>query len=578
MTVKNYLDQKGFEYREISNSSGLQANMACPKCGDKNTFSISLTNGAYNCLRLNKCGIRGSFKDFQEMFGDDPVYLDSDKFIRHTKKYKTPEIKAEPINSQIISYLGERRIKEETIKHFGLGYLNNAILFQYHKNNKLVNIKYRSLTEKKFWKEKDCMSVLWAQDLVEGGILTITEGEIDTMSLYEYGIDSVSIPSGAKDLTWIENDWDYLERFKVIYIVMDTDDAGQNAVNEMVQRLGIWRCRNVILPYKDANECLTRNVPKKDIQKCFINATTYDLSELKSCANFASEIIEYKNNPDKLNGIVTSCFGLTDILKGWRKEELSIWTGQNGSGKSTFLSQEMIHAIKQGERVCVGSFEMPPRKYLWWLLKQYNENNLSDEKKKLTDEEVNKSLDELSENLFVIDIVGNIEKDKLFEIMEFAFRKYGIANFVIDSLMKVNLTTDSRKILGEQKNFVSELKAFAERFKTHNHLVAHPRKASSDDDQTGKSDVSGSGDITNLADNVFVLHRYSEKVKDKRVEDGKEDLDSLLIVKKNREMGVLGEVGYKFDLLTKTFIYIPVSKRQKDAALNSNINYHEETI
>lgn len=563
MTVRDYLNQKGFEYKEISNSSGLHANMNCPNCGDPKTFSISLTNGAYNCLRLNKCGIRGSFTDFQKLFNDEPIYLDSDKFIKLKKSYKVPEDKSEPVNSKVIEYLKKRKISEDVIKFYPIGYLDNAIIFQYHKNKKLVNIKYRSLHEKKFWKEKDCMSVLWAQDLINDKNLVITEGEIDVLSFAEYGIKSVSVPSGAKDLTWIENDWDFLEQFKTIYLALDNDEAGQGSIDEIVKRLGIWRCRNVKLPFKDANECLMNDVSKTIIQDCFRNAQSYDLAELKSCANFSHDIIEYKNNSDKLNGITTSSIGLTTIMKGWRDEELSIWTGQNSSGKSTYLSQEILHLIEKEKRVCVGSFEMPPRKYLWWLLKQYNADKLFSELDKLTDQDVKESLDELSDSLFVIDILGTIQEDKLFEIIEFAYRKYGITVFVIDSLMKVDLTTDIQKLLGEQKKFVSKLKDFASNFKSHIHLVAHPRKANNDEDVIGKSDVAGSGDITNLADNVFVLHRFSEDEKNKRAEKNKEDVDSLLFVKKNREMGTTGHIGLKFNEYSKTFEYVPMTEKQK---------------
>src|SRR5690606_27025249 len=110
----------------------------------------------------------------------------------------------------------------------------------------------------------------------------------------------------------------------------------------------------------------------------------------------------------------------------------------------------------------------------------------------------------------------------------------------IDSLMKVSLTTKNYELLGEQKNFVSSLADFAKEHKTHVHLVAHPRKTGSDEDIVGKSDVAGTGDITNLADNVFVMHRFTEDQKASRKKNGKEPFDARLIVKKNREHGELG--------------------------------------
>lgn len=548
MTVEDYLIKKGFQYKTTTNQKGRQALMECPKCGDKTSFGISLDTGAYNCFRANKCGIQGSFTDFQRMFGDNPIYLDSDRFVKIEKKYDTPNIKPKPINHEIIEYFKNRGIQEETIKKFRLGYLDGCILFPYHKDGKLVNVKYRNLEEKKFRKEKNCMSTLWNQDNISSENLLICEGEIDAMSFNEWELEAVSIPSGVNDTSWIENDWDFLQRFDVIYLCMDNDTAGQSIIDNLVNRLGKWRCRNVLLPCKDANECLMKGMDKSEIENIIRNSQSFDLAELKSCKNYIGEIIDYKNNPDKLNGTVTSNLGLTEIIKGWRNEELSIWTGSNGSGKSTFLSQEIIHLIKSGKKVCIGSFEMPPRKYLWWFLKQYKGEN------QLTDEDIQSILQYNASNLLIIDLVGNIEKDKLFEIMEFAFRKYGADVFVIDSLMKVDLTSEQNKIYGEQKKFTSELKDFCNKFKSHIHLVAHPRKGENDDQMRGKSDVAGSADITNLADNVFVLHRFSDEQKEKREKANKEPYDSMLIVKKNREHGVLGSIGFYFDSYSKRFL------------------------
>lgn len=548
MKVTDYLNRKGFNYIEVRNNSGIQIRMNCPKCGDKDSFAINSETGAYNCLRLNKCGIKGSFTDFQRMFNDNPEYLDTDKFISIKKTYSTPNIKPEKANSKVIDYLATRKISEETVKKFRLGYLDNSILFPYHKDGKLVNVKYRSISEKKFRKEKDCMSTLFNQDNVKGDILRICEGEIDCMSFSEMGIDSVSIPSGVNDMTWIENDWDFIQRFNQIYIIMDNDKAGQSVVENLVNRLGKWKCKNVILPFKDANECLMQGLIKEDIDNYFDDATDFNLAELKSCNNFKDEIIDYKNNPNKLNGTVTSDPDLTQILHGWRNEEISIWTGQNSSGKSTFLSQEAIHLMQEGKKICIGSFEMPPRKFLWWLLKQFNRTDF------MNDETVNKSLEKLSSKLYIIDILGVIKEDNLFEIMEFGFRKYGIDTFIIDSLMKIDLTSETSKLMGEQKKFVSKLKDFVSKYKSHIHLVAHPRKQEKDDSFVGKSDISGSGDITNLADNVFIIHRFSEEQKKTRLSNGKEPFDAMVIVKKNREFGEVGSVGFYFDKLTKRYM------------------------
>lgn len=69
----------------------------------------------------------------------------------------------------------------------------------------------------------------------------------------------------------------------------------------------------------------------------------------------------------------------------------------------------------------------------------------------------------------------------------------------------------------------------------------------------GSIDVAGSGDITNLADNVFVIYRYSEEQKEIRSNKEKDVVDTKLIIKKNREHGDIGYVNLRFDSKSKTF-------------------------
>ena len=536
MNIKQAAEKLGFDVKgNLTNCF----NKSGHKNGDQKP-SLFLYENSYRCLA---CGITGNKAELvkQILNVDYPEAMqwlgeDNTSIITKPKNYKKPEINPEPINNKIIEYLSKRGIKEETVKRFNVGYLDNAILFQYHKNNELVGVKYRSLTEKKFWKEKDCMPTLFGQDLIRSDTLVIAEGEIDCMSLWEYNIESVSIPSGVSDLTWIENDWEFLQRFGKIYIMMDNDQAGQSAVEKLVDRLGKWRCYNVKLPYKDANECLMKGLLAEDFDIIFEEAESYDLEELKSPKEFKSRVHERLTNPDKLNGIKTSSDEFTQILKGWRKKEVTIWSGYNGSGKSTFISQEILGLLKNGERVAIGSFEMPPENYLIWMGSQYYDNDMSPE-------HIDEFFNKLHEKLFIIDVVGEIDKDRLFDIMEFGYKKYGIENFVIDSLMKVSLTTNSQKLYGEQKVFVSKLKDFSMDYNSHVHLVAHSRKGTNDDSVMGKMDVAGSGDITNLADNVIVVHRHPES----------NVVDTSIFIKKNRAFGSLGEVRYVYKPNSKSF-------------------------
>jgi twinkle protein len=79
----------------------------------------------------------------------------------------------------------------------------------------------------------------------------------------------------------------------------------------------------------------------------------------------------------------------------------------------------------------------------------------------------------------------------------------------VDNLMTARFSTSAdRDFFRAQSNFTGRLVEFAKKFEVHVHLVAHPRKSQG---ALEADDVSGSGDITNRADNVFSLDRLDEK-------------------------------------------------------------------
>jgi twinkle protein len=544
MDIRNYMHSKGWNWKEENRPKGLTAILNCPFCGDtEKKFAVSLVDGAFNCLHKNNCGRTGSFWDLQKMLGDKPVKLDNNNFVTQLKpiKYDRPKIHSDSKIDPAVEYLKSRGLTEETIKKFRIGFKNGAVMFPYFKNGELLQVKYRSVSEKKFWKEKNCETSLYNHDNCTGEALAIAEGEIDCMTLDQYGIPATSIPSGVNDLTWIENEWDYINKFKKIYLFMDSDSAGQNAVYEIVNRLGAWRCYSVVLPYKDANACLTAGISTDIILQAISDAKEFDPPTLLKASDFKDEINELFEHPEKLYGVQTPWDGLNRILKGWRDGEITIWSGRNGSGKSTLLNEVIIHLLKHKHKTIIASLEMPAKRYLRWMIMSICQLFKPERNK------VESTLNWLGENLYVVNVAGSISAIELLNVLEFSARKYGVKNFIVDSLIKIMLKgVDDLK---EQKEIVTDLINLAVKYSGHVHLVAHPRKGFKDNDKPDKVDVAGSGDITNLAHNVLVVWRPDEEEKERHPEIS----DTILFVKKNREFGTEGHVNFLFNSETKNF-------------------------
>ena len=541
--VREYLNKKGYKFTEHKRQSGPQAMLICPFCGGgpnhEKSFGINLETGVWNCLRNNHCGLTGTFYQLQQKLGDNPSK--EKKYFTETfkpKNFVIPKVQNLPLSNKNIQYIKSRGFTEETIKQFKLfDSKDGKISFPFIKNYKQVNVKYRTI-DKKFSQETGAERTLFNIDFVSGNILTITEGEFDCMALVQYGLKNItSLPSGTQDQKWIENEWEWLEKFTTIYLCMDNDTAGNTAVSLLVSRLGRWRCKSVVFPHKDANDCLKANVTIDKINECFDNAEEFPPAILKRAGNYYEEVVEMFLDPKKFNGTSTGFPGLDYYLKGWRKGEVTVWSGSNNAGKSTFLNQVMLFLAQKMIKSCMASFELKPGRYLKWAVTQALGGETQD---------VNKIMSVfiwMHDYLFVMDTVKKAEPKDIFEVFEYAARRHGVEHFFIDSLMKINIRGNDK--YDQQSDFVAKLTDFAKEYQCHVHLVAHPRKGETDNKKTGKVDVGGAGDITNLADNVLIAWRPEEKKEN--------EPDMVLFVKKNREFGEIGGVKLYFDKVARRF-------------------------
>lgn len=63
---------------------------------------------------------------------------------------------------------------------------------------------------------------------------------------------------------------------------------------------------------------------------------------------------------------------LTDLLKGHRRGELTVFTGPTGAGKTTFLSEYSLDLCTQGVRTLWGSFEIRNVRLAKMMLQQHS--------------------------------------------------------------------------------------------------------------------------------------------------------------------------------------------------------------
>ena len=127
----------------------------------------------------------------------------------------------------------------------------------------------------------NCEPILmgWQAVPEDARIAYITEGEIDALSMYDYGYPAFSPPyggGGGNKQQWVENEYENLLQFERIYLVYDNDEQGDEGAGEVARRLGRHRCLRVRLPKKDANECLACGVPREDIAAAIESAESLE--------------------------------------------------------------------------------------------------------------------------------------------------------------------------------------------------------------------------------------------------------------------------------------------------------------
>ena len=478
----------------------------CPFCdgGQKNdtyTFSLNKDNLAYQCLR-GSCGVKGKYVQLVNNFAPD--------LIVSKKEYKPIVVETVNLSDVCLKYINNRKISIDTINHFKLSSKNNkTIIFPYYKDKILVFVKYKTLDgNSKMYAEKDGMPVLFGMDYTDDSSLVITEGEFDCLAVYEAGWKNVvSVPNGVKGFTWIDTCWDYINEYKEIIIWGDNDKAGNEFVKEVSNKLGAWRCKIVTSNFKDANECLEK-FGKKYVMECINNAKFQDNDFLIDLSTVDCQ------QPANIPKTISKIEPLDRALKGFRFGEITLWSGENSSGKTTIVSQLMLQTIQQDINVCVFSGEITSKKYKNWLYLQaigrrgismikdkyldnvFNATTLATDRQKVNDWIAGRYIwFNHTKSMFIEDVIP---------AFQYANKRYNCKVFLIDNLMMLYSRENHDNVFVMKSEIVGKLIEFCHEFDCHVHLVAHPKKT---EGKATKKDVAGSFEITNRVDNVIMCHR-----------------------------------------------------------------------
>lgn len=457
--------------------------------------------------------------------------------VKTKSQYAYPKEETKKTKDNVYKYLNARNISNETIDYLDIreDASGNCVFNFYDTNDVLTMVKYKPSRElkkgeAKTWcqKDADTTHLLFNMNRVNTTQpLLICEGEPDCAAAIESGyINSTSVPLGAGNYGWIQENWEWLEQFDSIIICSDNDEAGLKMQKECIYRLGSWRTKVVQVPTVYLNEDGVNQKIKdlNDVLKCCGKDEVLNII-LNAKDSPVDSVVDYSDIKEvdlsEIDGIYTGIKEFDEEMMRLFYGTFNILTGVNGSGKSSFLSQLVCQSLDQGKDAWMYSKELPNYMSKNWVnyilagnrnIKRYK-NERNSVYFKVTSEAKN-NIDEHYRGRFYLYKDG---WENTLEAIETSMidsaRKFGSKLFIIDNLTAINLACGENEKWGKQVDFVNFLIDFAQKYHVVVLLVIHPKKIETMR-RLQKFDVAGLGSIVDLAHRLISLYRVLPKDKE----------------------------------------------------------------
>ena len=522
-------------------------------------------------------------------------YSFGEKDVKTRHNYRYPH--EEPLNdkSHVIDYWGKRGISKNVIDYLDIreDTHGNGVFNFYDTNDVLTMVKYRPARtvdkhsgQPKTWcqKDADTSALLFNMNRVNTSKpLLITEGETDCASAIEAGyINTVSVPLGAGNLHWIEENWDWLNNFDSIIIWSDNDEAGVKMRKECVYRLGTWRTKYIATPefYEKDNG---KKVPLKDVNDCLqIGGKDFVMDLISKAKDVpVTSVVDYSEIEEldisQMDGVKTGIKPLDNELVSLFYGTLTILSGRPGSGKTSLIDQAIASTIDEDNPVFLFSKELPERLSANWF------NTIIAGRRNMIEKQSNngkqyyvvpystqkKMQSFYNKKLFIYKDDEPNDVKSVMQSAEECVRKFGCKLIVLDNLMMLDLQCNESDKNTAQTNLINLLIKFAVKFNVSVVLIAHPRKTQDSNSDIEMYDIAGSSNIINLAMRSIGLRRVSKKEKG----DAKckwKNYDVVLTVMKDRMFGKTDvQIGLWYDLVSRRF-YTDYLEYDKQFAWDTN--------
>ena len=450
----------------------------------------------------------------------------------------------------------DRRISEQTARKYRTKIRQDGSMITHHyyeyfnTEGSHVATKVRQVEGKKIWSQGNIGdALLFGQNLFKSGgkYITIVEGEIDAMSVYEMLGSKwavVSIKNGVQSAVQnCKQHLEYLNSFENVVVCFDTDKPGVEASQKVAQLFEPNKCKIVRLDYKDPNEYLKMGKAKDFVQDWW-SAESYTPAGIVNLAKLGDELYE----EEYCETIPYPWSAMNEKTYGMRTGELVTFTSGAGMGKSSIMRELMHHILKNSnDNIGILALEESTKNTAFNIMSvEANERlYIKEIRNKFSREQLNKWQKDTigSGRFFAFDHFGSIDNDEILSRVRFMAKSLDCKWIFLDHL---SILVSGQDDGDERKSIdvlMTKLRSLVEETGVGLLLVSHLRRPTGDlGHENGKevtlSHLRGSASIAHLSDSVIALERNQQ------ADDDVIACTTTIRILKNRYTGETGVCSY----------------------------------
>ena len=506
----------------------------CPSCGSSKGYNIHADGHAF-CFSCNT-----RFK------GEKDLNMQSENVVNITEKKDLSW-------TGVVSAIPDRRIDEDVVKRYdSLVKKNNGLIT--HHIYKYYNIdgshtasKIRQVEGKKIWSEGSMGdALLFGHNLFKSGgkIITVTEGELDAMSVYQMmgkKYPAVSIKNGVHSAVQnCKEVLEYLQSFETVVLCFDSDEQGREATQKVAQLFEPNKCKIMKMALKDANEYLKMGRAVQFTNE-FWNAQPYTPAGITNLGELGASLYEEAY----CETVLYPWTNLNTKTYGMRTGELITFTSGAGMGKSSIMRELMYHIMKstkdnigilaleeniKNTAFNIMSVEANARLYIKEIREKFSSEQLKDWEKKTIG----------TGRFFAFDHFGSIGNDEILSKVRYMAKSLDCKWIFLDHL---SILVSGQEDNGDERKSIdilmTKLRSLVEETGIGLLLVSHLRRPTGDRGHEDGKEVSlshlrGSASIAHLSDGVVALER-NQQAEDENIAN-----TTTIRILKNRYTGETG--------------------------------------